>query len=93
MDRDVLEELRHKMKDNVTRRFEEYRKTVFDAEAYARFAVSFLEWRRRFIAAKKASAARTRWAKEEEKRQAAATAAAKAHAASQKRNKKSLGDG
>ena len=93
LEADRLEQLRQKLKDEVARHFEKLRKTTYDAEAYRRFAVSFLEWHRRFIAAKKASAARTRWAKEEEKRSAAAAAAAKAHAASQKRIKKSLGDG
>lgn len=92
MEADLLEQLRQKLKDEVARHFEKLRKTMYDAEAYHRFAVPFLEWRRRFIAAKKASAARTRWAKEEEKRKAAATAAG-FRAASQKRINKSLGDG
>jgi hypothetical protein len=90
---DRREQLRQKLKDEVARHFEKLRKTTYDAETYHRFAVLFLEWHRRFIAAKKASAARTRWAKEEENRKAAAMAAAKAHADSQKRIKKSLGGG
>ena len=73
----------------VARRFEKLRKTAYDAEAYCRFAVPFLEWHQRFIAAKKAAASRARWAKQK----TAPAAAAKAHAAYQKRNKKSLGDG
>lgn len=89
LEADLLEQLRQKLKDEVARHFEKLRKTMYDTEAYHRFAVPFLEWRRRFIAAQKASAARARWAKQK----AAPAAAAKAHAAYQKRNKKSLGEG
>lgn len=88
LEADRQEQLRQKLKDEVARHFEKLRKTTYDAETYHRFAVLFLEWHRRFIAAKKAAAARARWAKQK----AAPAAAAKTHAASQKRIKKSLGD-
>lgn len=78
MEPELQEQLRQKLKDEVARYFEKLRKTAYDAEAYHRFAVPFVEWHRRFIAAKKAAAARARWAKRE---------------AAQKRIKKSLGDG
>lgn len=64
---DLRERLRWHLKDKVTGLFEEYRKKVFDAEGYSRFAVSFLEWHRRFIAAKKVAAAHQRWAKADPK--------------------------
>jgi hypothetical protein len=89
MEADLQAQLRQKLKDEIDRHFETLRKTAYDAAAYHRFAVPFLAWHRRFIAAKKAAAARARWAK----RKAAPAAAAKAHAASQKRIKKSLGGG
>jgi hypothetical protein len=78
METELQEQLRQKLKDEVARHFEKLRQTVYDAEAYHRFAVPFVEWHRRFITAKKAAAARARWAKRE---------------AAQKRIKKSLGDG
>jgi hypothetical protein len=61
MEADLLKQLRVRMKDEIDRHFEKFRKTVFDEEAYARFAVSFLQWHRRYLAAKKAAAARKRW--------------------------------
>lgn len=63
LDSAVLEDLRQKLKDDVARHFEKYRKTVFDADAYARFAVPFLQWRHRYLVAQKAAAARKRWEK------------------------------
>lgn len=86
---DFQAQLRQKLKDEIDRRFEKLRQTAYDAEAYHRFAVPFLEWHRCSLAAKKAAAARTRWAK----REAALAAAAKTPAAAQKRIKKSLGEG
>lgn len=71
MEPDLLEQLRQKLKDDVAKHFEKYRQTNFDAEAYARFAKSFLTWRQRYVAAKKAAAARKRWAREEAKRHSA----------------------
>lgn len=63
MEADLLEQLRQNLKDDVDRHFEKFRKTVFDADTYTRFAGPFLEWHRRYLAAKKAAAARKRWAK------------------------------
>ena len=68
---DVLEKLRQQLKEEVTRQFEQFRKNVYSAEAYTRLAASFLEWHRRYIAAKKAAAARKRWGKGDEKQDGA----------------------
>lgn len=81
MEEALLEQLRQRLKEEVARHYARFRNTVFDAEAYRRFAVAFLQWHRQFIAAKKAAAARKRWAK----------AGNKARSVSQKSGKKSLG--
>ena len=86
---ELLEQLRQSTKNAVAKHYENFRRTVFEEHAYRRFAGDFLEWHRSFIAAKKAAAARVRWAK----RKSATNATTKAHATSQKRIKKSLGDG
>jgi hypothetical protein len=62
-----LELLREHLRDEVARYFEKYRKTVYDAGAYARFAVPFLTWHQQFIASKKSAAARKRWSKKKDK--------------------------
>jgi hypothetical protein len=70
LEAEVLEKLREQLRGQVVQHFERYQKTVFTAEAYAKFAVPFLTWHRRYIARKKSAAARKRWGKNEGKPEA-----------------------
>jgi len=73
---ELLEQFRQTQKNEVARRYEKFRNTVFDPEAYACFAAAFLEWHKRFITAKKGAAARKRWMIAAAKTEAAAKAEA-----------------
>jgi hypothetical protein len=55
--------MREKLKETISEQFGQLRSRIFDEQQYTRFAGAFLEWHRRYKSAKRADAARKRWAK------------------------------